>query len=270
MLECVANVSEGQDSHRLRDLSTAAGAGLLDVHSDADHHRSVFTMIGTEAVRRLTDVAIDLLDVNRHRGVHPRLGVVDVVPFVPLGTSTMGEALTARDEFGAWVVDKHRVPVFFYGPDPRSDRQLPDIRRNAWRSLQPDIGPSSPHPTAGAICVGARQPLVAYNVWLDSLLTDEEARCVRDDVRSDAIRVLTLTIDGRTQVSMNLIDPHRVGPYVAYASVDTSITRLGKTIRRAELVGLIEDDVLRKIPESEWSRLDISRDRTIESRLARR
>jgi len=269
VLECVANVSEGRDPHRLRTLSEAAGAGLLDVHSDADHHRSVFTMIGTDAVRRLTDEAIELLDVNRHSGVHPRLGVIDVVPFVPLGSSTMSEALKARDEYGAWVVDTHRVPVFFYGPDPLSDRQLPDIRRNAWRSLQPDLGPATPHPTAGAICVGARRPLIAYNVWLDSLLTDDEARRVRDDVRSDAIRVLTLTIDGRTQVTMNLIDPHRVGPDVAYASVDAAITRLGTTIRRAELVGLIEDEVLRKIPESEWSYLDIGRDRTIESRLAR-
>ena len=226
-------------------------------------------MIGESAVRALTTEVIGTLDLETHVGVHPRLGAVDVVPFVPLEGSTMQHALDARDRFGEWIVDTHAVPVFFYGPDPTSDRQLPDIRRHAWKSLTPDLGPRVPHPTAGAVCVGARPTLIAYNVWLDALLSDDDATRLRQEVRGDGIRVLTLEVDGRTQVSMNLIAPRRVGPDVAYARVEVAAKNLNAQVTRAELVGLVEEAVLRRIPKSEWQRLDLDQDRTIESRVAR-
>ncbi len=269
MLECVANISEGCDPHLLGALRAAGGADLLDVHSDVHHHRSVFTTIGEEAVRALATEAIRTLDLGTHVGVHPRLGVVDVVPFVPLAGSTMQNALDARDRFGEWIAHTHAVPVFFYGPDPSSDRQLPDIRRLAWRSLTPDLGPNVPHPTAGAVCVGARPTLIAYNVWLDSLLSTDDAARLRQDIRGDGIRVLTLEVEGRTQVSMNLVEPHRIGPDIAYARVDEAATRVNTQVTRAELVGLVEEEVLRRIPETEWKRLDLDQERTIESRVAR-
>lgn len=269
MLECVANISEGCDQHLLGELGAAAGADLLDVHSDPHHHRSVFTMIGEDAVRALSTKVIETLDLGAHIGVHPRLGVVDVVPFVPLEGSTMRDALDARDRFGTWIADTHAVPVFFYGPDPTKDRQLPDIRRRAWTSLTPDLGPSTPHPTAGAVCVGARSTLVAYNVWLDALLADDDATQLRQQVRVDGIRVLTLEIDGKTQVSMNLVAPRLVGPDVAYQRVNEAAMQWNAHVIRAELVGLVEEEVLRRIPQSEWKRLDLAQDRTIESRLAR-
>lgn len=269
MLECVVNISEGCDQHLLSTLASATGNDLLDVHSDPHHHRSVFTTVGEDAVRALSTKAIETLDLGAHAGVHPRLGVVDVVPFVPLEGSTMREALEARDRFGTWIADTHAVPVFFYGPDPAKDRQLPDIRRHAWKSLTPDRGPSAPHPTAGAVCVGARSTLIAYNVWLDALLDDDDAALLRQQVRTDGIRVLTLEIDGRTQVSMNLVAPRRVGPDIAYARVEDAATQMSARVVRAELVGLVEEEVLRRIPESEWKRLDLAQDRTIESRVAR-
>ncbi len=269
MLECVVNISEGCDQRLLGGLAAATAGGLLDVHSDCHHHRSVFTTIGEDSVRNLSTKAIETLDLGAHSGVHPRLGVVDVVPFVPLEGSTMRDALEARDRFGAWIVETHAVPVFFYGPDPTNDRQLPDIRRHAWTSLNPDLGPSAPHPTAGAVCVGARPTLVAYNVWLDVMLSDSDAARLRQQVRIDGIRVLTLEIDGRTQVSMNLVAPRRVGPDIAYERVSDAVEEMNAHVERAELVGLVEEEVLRKIPKSEWKHLDLDQDRTIESRVAR-
>ncbi|MEY4362324.1 MAG: hypothetical protein RL391_1630 [Actinomycetota bacterium] len=270
MLECVANISEGRDPRLLSAFASAAGPDLLDLHADVDHNRSVFTMVGIESVRSLASQAVSDLDVHRHSGVHPRLGVIDVVPFVPLFGSTMQDALMARNDFGQWIVDTHRVPVFFYGPKPSIDRQLPDIRREAWKTIGPDLGPKAPHPTAGAVCVGARSTLIAYNVWLDSLLDESDARRLRDAVRGDGIRVLTLVIDGRTQVSMNLIEPHRIGPDDAYARVESVAGQFGAGVERAELVGLMENSVLEKIPKERWPLLDVDQERTIEARLARR
>ena len=108
----------------------------------------------------MTREAVRRLDLRDHAGVHPRLGVVDVVPFVPLAGSALADAVTARDAFAAWVVAELGVPCFLYGPE----RTLPEIRRRAWVELAPDVGPDEAHPSGGAICVGARRPLVAYNV----------------------------------------------------------------------------------------------------------
>ncbi|MFM8857053.1 MAG: hypothetical protein ACKOI2_07570, partial [Actinomycetota bacterium] len=142
----------------------ACGKDVLDLHVDKDHHRSVFTLVGEQAVRHLTSRAIETLDIGRHAdGVHPRLGVVDVVPFVPLPDSSVADALSARQAFAEWATDAFAVPCFLYGPTHgslRSERTLPDIRRTAWSSLLPDLGPKTPHRTAGAICVGVRPILV--------------------------------------------------------------------------------------------------------------
>ena len=167
MLECVVNISEGRDAAALAAMDAACGADLLDRHTDAHHHRSVFTLVGVDAPRRLAFVAVERIDLRGHHGAHPRLGVVDVVPFVPIADSTMAEAVSARDAFGTWLAAELAVPSFRYGPE----RTLPDVRRGAFHELAPDIGPSTPHPTAGATAIGARAPLVVYNVWLGSSAT---------------------------------------------------------------------------------------------------
>lgn len=270
MLECVVNVSEGCDADRLAALDRACGFDLLDRHSDCDHHRSVFTLAGELAVRDLTVECLQRLDIAEHQGAHPRLGVIDVVPFVPLVGSTMHDARRARDDFAYWVSSTHHVPVFVYGPANSNERQLPDIRRSAFRDLMPDFGPSSPHPTAGAICVGVRDVLVAYNVWLNAEASFDVARSIARAVRGDGVRTLALRVGTRIQISTNLVEPRRVGPMEAFDRVHTTATAHGAHATHGELVGLIPAEVLERIPHARREELDVDESRTIEARLARR
>lgn len=260
MLETVVNISEGQKSFVLEEFAKSLSSDFLDLHSDPDHHRSVFTMVGTTAPRILTERAVHSLSLTDHVGVHPRLGVVDVVPFVPLVGSTMNDALIARNEFAQWAWSELRVPVFFYGPE----RTLPEIRRNAWHALSPDVGDNTPHITAGAICVGIREPLIAYNVWLSSCSPTDTKR-IASSVRTEDLRTLGLQVGENTQVSMNLIRPDFIGPMQAYDAVAAHAH-----IDHAELVGLIPAAVLSDIPRTRWEQLDLAMEKTIEWRLANR
>lgn len=262
MLECVVNVSEGRDQVAISAIAEAAGAGLLDVHTDPDHHRSVFTLVGLDAPRRVASEAVARLDLTAHRGVHPRLGVVDVVPFVPLDDATMADAQAARDAFAAWLVATHDVPVFLYGPE----RSLPEVRRGAFRELAPDLGPSRPHPTAGATCVGCRPVLVAYNLWLAGSSLPE-ARRIAAAVRGPHVRALGLAVGDGVQVSLNLVEPDAVGPAEAYDLVQDAARAAGGSVARAELVGLLPRAVVQRIPAARWDELDVGPERTIEARL---
>ena len=266
MLECVVNISEGRDQRVLSALDVACGNDLLDRHTDPDHHRSVFTLVGEDAVRALATVAIDRLNLNAHEGAHPRLGVIDVVPFVALSGSSPRDAQRARDEFARWLARTHGVPSFLYGPE----RTLPDVRRHAWSSLLPDVGPHDPHPTAGAVCVGVRDELVAYNCWLDKGTDVRTAREIARRVRQSGIRTLGLAVGDRVQVSMNLISPCVIGPADAVRAVTDVCREVGCAIEHNELVGLLSERVLREIPRSKWRWLDVSEDRTIEHRLMKR
>lgn len=257
MLECVVNVSEGRDRAAIATLARAAGQELLDVHSDPHHNRSVFTLVGEAAPRRLAQAAVRLLDIRRHDGAHPRIGVLDVVPFVPLAGATMHDAARARDAFALWVAEELEVPAFVYG----SERSLPDVRRGAFETLVPDHGPPVAHPKAGAVAVGARHPLVAWNVYLDG--SDViEARRIAAKVRSLHVRALGLEVGDAVQVSMNLIAPDRVGPAQAWDLVASMAL-----VDRAELVGLVPHAVLEVTPEHRWAQLDLGAHRTIEARL---
>ncbi|HEX4905056.1 MAG TPA: hypothetical protein VFU93_06375 [Acidimicrobiales bacterium] len=249
MLECVVNVSEGRRRPLLDALAEAAGTDLLDLHADPHHNRAVLTLVGEEAPRRVASVAFELLDLRRHRGVHPRLGVVDVVPFVALEGSTMADAIAARDRYVAWSP----VPCARYGPEGPT---LPEVRRRAPSSMPA-------HPRAGITAVGARPVLVAYNVWLaDAPLA--VARAVAASLRSPALRAIGLQVGDRVQVSMNLVDPLALGPADAY---DAVAQRVG--VAGAELVGLVPRAVLEGVPSERWAQLDLGPDRTIEARLGR-
>jgi len=260
MLECVVNVSEGANEAVLTALRDATAADLLDVHSDSDHNRSVFTLVGTNAAKLLTATAVSHLSLPHHEGVHPRLGVVDVVPFVPLGDSTMDDAVRARDEFAQWAATELSIPCFLYGPE----RTLPFIRKNAWSTLLPDVGPHEAHPTAGAICVGAREPLIAYNVWLESVSL-QRTREIASLVRTEHIRTLGLQVGRFTQVSVNLVSPEIANPVDVVDAV-----KQHAAVHHCELVGLLPEEILRAIPQDRWEELDLAEDRTIESRLQRR
>ena len=166
-------------------------------------------------------------------------------------------AQLARDRFAAWAAAELRLPVFLYGPD----RTLPQVRKEAWDGLAPDYGPGAPHPTAGAVAVGCRPVLVAYNLWLTGADL-AQARAIAARIRSPEVRALGFAVDGQVQVSCNLIAPLVVGP----AQVWDQVSRLG-VIGRAELVGMMPETVLRSVPEARWAQLDLAWDKTIESRL---
>ena len=261
MLECVINVSEGRDRSVVTAIAGAAGAALLDVHADPHHNRAVLTLAGAgveDAARAVTVEAERRIDLRLHVGVHPRLGAIDVVPFVPLSGSTMDDALAARDAFAVWAGDDLGVPCFLYGPE----RSLPDVRRHAFTGLAPDTGPPVAHPTAGAICVGARPVLVAYNVWLAGGVPVSVARQVAREIRGPALRALGLDVGGRAQVSMNLVDPYRLGPAEAYDAVAARAP-----VEGAELVGLVPAAVLAAVPEERWAQLDLAAGRALPGAL---
>jgi glutamate formiminotransferase len=270
LLECVVNLSEGCDLAALAALSAAAGRCLLDRHSDCAHHRSVFTLAGGEsavlnAVRELVRAAVKLLDLRGHVGAHPRFGVVDVVPWVALEGWPLKDAqgpgaeraLKARDAFALWAARDLGLPAFLYGPG----RSLPEVRREAWRTVLPDFGPREPHPTAGSVAVGARGLMVAYNLWLEEPDL-AKARAVAAALRSAEVRALAFALGERVQVSCNLVQPLVVGPAQVWDAV-ASIA----PVATAELVGLVPHAVLAATPRWRWEELDLAVERTIEERL---
>jgi glutamate formiminotransferase len=279
-VECVVNVSEGRDEATLAQLAAAAGAALLDLQRDPDHHRAVLTLAGrpddvARDARALAAAAVARLDLRTHAGAHPRLGVLDVVPFVPYrpGAAPPDDLTLAtdlRDAFAQWLAEDLDVPSFLYGPLPGGrTRSLPDIRRHAFGDpatggLAPDAGPARPHPTAGATAVGARPVLVAYNVWVSST---EVARRVAQAVRSPQVRALGLAVGPRAQVSCNLLDPFHFGPLQLYDAVAALVTGVGGAVEGAELVGLLPAAVLAHVPRARWGELGLSDAATVEARL---
>jgi glutamate formiminotransferase len=260
----VPNVSEGRDPRAIEAIAQAVravpGARLADVHADPDHNRSVFTFLGPpraveEAALALAAAVFARVDMREHRGIHPRIGALDVLPFIPLREATMDEAVALARRVGERLGREHGVPVYFYGaaatrPERRAVR---DIRRGEYEGLAarladpawcPDCGPAAFHPRGGAIAVGARDILVAFNVWLDTQDL-AAARAIASAVRESSgglpfVQALGLPLErrGLVQVSMNLLDHRRTGIGRAYDAVAAKAARRGIPIKRAELVGL--------------------------------
>ena len=257
MLECVVNISEGRRRSVLDAVAAVAAGALLDVHTDPHHHRAVLTLVGEAAPRAVTAAAVERLDLRDHAGVHPRIGVVDVVPFVPLGDAGLDDAVAARDRCAAWIAEELGVPVFLYGPE----RTLPEVRRGAFRTLVPDRGPEVPHPTAGAVAVGARPALVAWNAYL-AVPDLDRARSIAAAIRGPHLRALGLQVGDEVQVSLNLVAPDRLGPAEAW-----DLIAAHAPVAKAELVGLVPRSVLDRTPPERWAQLDLAAERTIEARL---
>jgi len=279
VLECVPNVSEGRDPEVLDALTTACGRALLDVHIDADHHRSVFTLAGAttlQAVRSLAFGVAGGVDLTGHAGVHPRLGALDVVPFIALDGSTRQDAVDAALAFGVWAADALALPIFFYDDADTAGRSLPATRRDAFDARTPDLGPPRPHPTLGAVAVGAREPLVAVNCELardDVVLARAIATRVRErDGGLPGVRALGLNLAsvGRAQVSMNLVALERTGLQDACRAVDALARDAGTEVTRVELVGLVPAAELARCDDEFRAWSGIGPDDTIEVQLAGR
>jgi glutamate formiminotransferase / 5-formyltetrahydrofolate cyclo-ligase len=280
VLECVVNLAEGRRPDVLERLTRAGGSALLDVHRDPDHHRAVFTLAtsspeGTEAaVRDLAAAAAEHLSLDAHKGVHPRLGAIDVVPFVALGPTPETEAIRAARDFAWWIAAVLSVPAFLYDLADPDHRTLPEVRRDAFTARAPDAGPLRPHPTLGATAVGARRPLVAINVELDRddvELARTVARRVRErDGGLPGVRALGLPLEsrGHAQVSMNLVDLDVTGLEPACTAVRDAVETLGAQVDRVELVGLVPAAAFERCSAAflEWS--GISANETIEARVA--
>ncbi len=266
MIEAIPNISEGRRPDVVRSIADAAatvpGAALLDCSSDASHHRSVITLAGRadplrEALLRLCEAAIARIDLRVHRGAHPRIGAVDVVPFVPLDGTPMAACVDLARSTAAALAARFDLPVYLYAEAAaRPDRErLELIRRGGFEGLPgklgsaagtPDHGPARPHPTAGATAVGARRPLIAFNVNLASSNV-AAARAIAQAVRErdgglPAIKALGLRLAERerapVQVSMNLTDYRRTGIAAAVARVTAEAAARGIGVTGTELVGL--------------------------------
>ena len=281
MLEAVINVSEGRDLEKLRVIALACGASLVDVHADADHHRSVFTLAGpgprdaAPRARRLAAAVAERCSITGHEGEHPRLGALDVVPFVALGgTNTeRAQAAEAAREFGAWWAEEFAVPVFLYDEADPEHRDLPHVRTHGFRSRTPDFGPDAPHPRLGATAVGARRPLVAINCVLVTRDVSVARRIARD-MRERAsgmrgVRALGFYLPEarRAQVSMNLVDLDHTGVQDACLHVRTLARRYGTDVAAVELVGLVPRREIDRCSDDflEWSRVDATA--AIEARI---
>ena len=268
MFECVINISEGRESERLAAFALAAGPSLRNQHADPHHHRSVFTLINDPVplvrdVHRLIEQAVEMVDLRTHDGVHPRLGVVDVVPFVALHDEQAPTAVILRTETAEWMADELAVPTFLYGPE----RSLPDVRRHAFVDLAPDFGPSLPHPRAGASAVGARPVLIAWNMWIHQL-DMEDARDIAREIRSRSVRALGLPVGDATQISCNVLDVHATRLSVIYDRVRELLPQHAGIVK-AELVGLAPRAALELESPLRWEELDLHPEATIEYQLGR-
>ena len=289
------NFSEGRDQTKIATIAAAieSVAGTLILHrtSDWDHHRSVITFAGhglavLEAAVRATRVAAEVIDLNEHRGVHPRVGALDVLPFVPLGDSTLEDCAAFAHLAGERIYRELGIPVYFYGAAAtRPDRAaLEDVRRGQFEGLReasvsdgrkaPDLGGPGLHPTAGAVIVGARKVLIAYNINLKSENL-ELARSIASRIRASnggfpAVKALGLPLSSRklVQVSINLTDFEQTPLHVVYAEVDRIAAEHGVEIEESEIIGLLPQKAM-EMAFAHFVRLPtFNRNRLIEHQIA--
>jgi glutamate formiminotransferase/formiminotetrahydrofolate cyclodeaminase len=270
LIECVPNFSEGRRPEvigAIRDaIAATPGVAILDVSSDASHNRAVVTFVAPaervgDAAFAGVRVARDLIDLNQHSGEHPRIGAADVIPFVPLEGATMDDCVAVARAFGERVGRELEVPVYLYErAATRPEREnLADVRRGEFEGLRgelgrnpardPDFGPRAIHPTFGAVAVGARPFLVAYNVYLGPASNLPVAKEVAKAVRGSSgglrhVKALGLEVDGQAQVSMNLVDTEKTPLHRAYDMVKVEAAAHGVAPTWSEIVGLVPERVL--------------------------
>ncbi len=269
IVECIANISEGRREdvlNRCADAIRATGATLLDVKPDGTHHRTVYSFAGTpETVKAATLAlfaeALGAIDLRQHQGEHPRLGAVDVVPFVPIEGATMADCVALAREVAGEVAALHGLPIYLYEEAATSParRNLEDIRRGEFEGLAakmqkpewaPDFGPATPHVSAGATVMGARMPLIAYNI---NLATNrlEVAKKIASAVRHSTggfryVKAMGLALEDRgiVQVSMNLTNFEKTPLHRVFEMVKREAERYGVSVLESEIIGLVPSAAL--------------------------
>ena len=277
VIECVPNFSEGCDRNKVRaivDAMRVDGVSLLDWSLDGDHNRSVVTIAGppaavVEAAVRAAGRAAALIDLTAQRGVHPRIGATDVIPFVPISGITLAQCAILARQAGLEIWSRHNIPIYFYeAAASRPDRALLEqVRQGQFEGLRelvlrdaarrPDLGGPELHPTAGASAVGARKFLIAYNLYLDRPDVTA-ARGIAKALRAsngglEGVKAMGVLVRGRAQVSLNITD-FRVTPVGrVFEALNRLAGKHGTKVVDAELIGLLPEDAFER--DSEWVRL---------------
>jgi len=270
IIECVPNLSEGRRLEVVEEavaaLRRTPGLRVLDVQSDKDHNRSVLTLAGDEAslgagLPEMFRVALERIDLRSHQGEHPRVGAVDVVPFVPIEGTTMADCVALARTVGQAVAERFSLPVFLYEEAAAAPhrRSLEDVRRGQFEGLAakmddprwaPDFGPGAPHPSAGATVVGARMPLIAYNINLGTADL-EVARRIARAIRFSSggfrfVKAMGVMLEERkvAQVSINMTDYKKTPLFRVFETVQAEAARHGVNVVGSEIVGLVPAEAL--------------------------
>lgn len=270
IMECVPNFSEGRDLQKIDKIVAPfrgkQGVKLLDYSNDEDHNRLVVTVVGEpeplrDAVLEAIGVAVELIDLNHHQGQHPRMGAVDVVPFIPIRNVTMEEAVALSKEVGKEVAKRYNLPVFLYEKSASAPHRenLAAIRKGEFEGMaekikqpewHPDFGLAERHPTAGTVAIGARMPLVAYNINLNTPSLEiahdiaKKIRFIGGGLRYCKAMGVELKDRGITQVSINMTDYTRTALYRAFELVRVEARRYGVSIVGSEIIGLVPMEAL--------------------------
>jgi glutamate formiminotransferase len=290
----VPNISEGRDARRIEALASAVrttpGVAMLDLDSDADHNRTVISFVGApeavgRAILKLCEKAVELIDLTHHQGEHPRMGAIDVIPFVPIKEIEMSDCVALSKRVGATIWERLHVPVYLYEESAtRPERQnLAKIRQGQFEGFfekiqqaewAPDFGERRVHPTAGVVAVGARHPLIAYNVNLgtDKLeIAQAIARAVRHSnggLRYVKALGFALKERGIVQVSMNLTNYQKTPIHQAFVLVQREAQRYGVKVVGSEIVGLVPQAALDATAEYFLQMENFKREMVLEERIA--
>jgi glutamate formiminotransferase len=293
IIECIPNISEGRRPEIVERAVDAvrrvSGARLLDYSSDASHNRSVITLAGDAeslktAVLALFEAATAAIDLRTHEGEHPRMGAVDVVPFVPIEGVTMDDCVALARDVGRAVAERFNVPVYLYEEASANPlrKNLEDIRRGEFEGLAakmasegwaPDFGPAAPHPSAGASVIGARMPLIAYNINLNTDRLDV-AKKIAAAVRFSSggfryVKAMGVTLADRriVQVSMNLTNFEKTPILRVFDAVKREAERYGVNVLESEIVGLVPSGALVDVAVSSLQLTQFARDQILETKL---
>ncbi len=286
IVECVPNFSEGKDLkiiNAIFDASKIKNVKSFELEYNKDHNRCLFTIVGSpedvlESVFESIKMATKLIDMNKHKGEHPRIGATDVVPFVPVSGISMEECVDLSNKLAKKVAEELKIPVFMYEASAKNEeyRNLADVRIGQFEGFKknlkkPDYGPTKIHPTAGAIVIGARKYLIAYNVNL-ATPDVEVAKTIAKKIREKdgglvGVKALGFMVDGKAQVSMNLVDYEKTNFDEAYREIEKRSEELGVSIKNSEIYGMIPLESLVTAVKKTFKANDFKSDQVLEKKL---
>ena len=283
LIECVPNFSEGRRKSVINKIAKAGKKMVLATEWNADHNRSLMTLVGEpekvyRAVWKMIKIAVKQIDMRIHKGEHPRIGAVDVVPFVPVSGVTINECVKLAERLGKQVAKELKIPVFLYEAAATAPERinLADVRKGEYEGLvsemrKPDFGSSKMHPTAGAMVIGARKYLVAYNVNLDTADV-QIAKDISNVIREKngglpGVKALGFAVDGKAQISMNLVDFEKTNIDEVYRAIEAEAQKRGVKIYNSEIYGMIPLESLVRMARVSLKAVNFKADQVLEKKM---